>query len=113
MLVIDKNGNITLTRGDTLTLTATPIVKDTEEPYVPQTGDSFRFAISKGYKGEVGYSLMCEAIIPSDTWTFTIPTSETTKLDYKTYNFDAEATFVDGTVDTYISGKITIVGESK
>jgi hypothetical protein len=113
MLTIDGNNNIILTRGDTLTLTATPKVKATGEPYEPQTGDTFRFAISKGYEGEVGYELMCEAAIPSDTWTFTIPASETKKLDYRTYNYDAEATFADGTVDTYLSAKITITGESK
>lgn len=111
MLVIDKNGNIKLTKGDTLTLCVTPIVQDTGEPYEPQAGDVFRFAISKSYKGEIGYELMCEANIPTSTWEFTIPSTETEKLEYKTYNYDAEATFADGTVDTYLSGKITITGE--
>lgn len=54
MLVIDKNNNIFLTRGDTLTLKCTPKVKGTNPPedYEPQEGDTFRFAISKGYEGE-------------------------------------------------------------
>ena len=35
------------------------------------------------------------------------------KLGYETYNYDCEVTHADGVVDTYISGKITITGESK
>lgn len=113
MLTIDNNNNMSLTRGDTLTLKCTPIVKDTGEEYEPQEGDVFRFAISKGYAGEIGYELMCEAPISTADWLTTIPASETKKLDYKTYNFDAEVTHNDGCVDTYISGKITITGEAK
>lgn len=63
MLVIDKNNNIFLTRGDTLTLKCTPKVTDPEtgekSDYEPQEGDTFRFAISKGYEGQVAYQLMC------------------------------------------------------
>lgn len=50
MLSIDGNNNITLTRGDTLTLTLS-LVKDgaAYEPY--ETG-AIRFALSKGSDGE-------------------------------------------------------------
>lgn len=115
MLVIDKNNNIFLTRGDTLTLKCTPKVKGTDPPedYEPQDGDTFRFAISKGYEGEVAYQLMCEAPIETETWITTVAASKTKKLSYETYNYDCEVTHADGTVDTYISGKITITGESK
>lgn len=117
MLVIDKNKNIHLTRGDTLTLKCAPKVKDPEtgekSDYQPQEGDTFRFAISKGYEGEVAYQLMCEAPIEAETWITTIAASETKKLGYETYNYDCEVTHADGVVDTYISGKITITGESK
>ena len=113
MLTIDSKNNITLTRGDTLTLKCTPKVKDTGEEYVPQEGDSFRFAISKYYLGEAGYELMCEAVISKETWLTTISAENTKKLDYTTYHYDAEVTHEDGTVDTYLSGDITITGEAK
>lgn len=53
MLTIDGNNNITLTRGDTLTLTV-ELTKD-GETYTPEEGDVIRFALSKGYLGEPGY----------------------------------------------------------
>lgn len=115
MLKIDSNNNITLTRGDTLTLTVTLLQKtDTAppstEPYVPEEGDVIRFAVSKGYKGQIGYKLMLEKVIPNDTLTFTCSSTETT-LDYSTYNYDVEITHSDGCVDTFISAKLTITGE--
>lgn len=117
MLVIDKNGNIHLTRGDTLTLKCAPKVTDPEtgekSDYEPQAGDTFRFAISKGYEGDAAYQLMCEAEIDPGTWLATIPASKTKELSYETYNYDCECTFADGTVDTYISGQIEITGETK
>ena len=121
MLRIDGNNNITLTRGDTLTLTVTllqevepvpPATEPTVEPYVPEEGDEIRFAVSKGYKTEPGYELKLSKDIPHDTLTFTCSSAETS-LDYRTYNYDVEITHTDGCVDTFISGKLTITGEVK
>lgn len=110
MLTIDKSNNITLTRGDTLTLTVS-LLKD-NAPYVPTEGDSIRFAVSKGYKGQSGYALKLSKNIPNDTLTFTCESDET-ELDYAVYNYDIEITHADDSVDTFISGKLTITGESK
>ena len=121
MLKIDGNQNITLTRGDTLTMTVTllqevepvpPATEPTIEPYVPEAGDVIRFAVSKGYKGEPGYELQFAKEIPHDTLTFTCSSTETS-LDYRTYNYDVEITHPDGCVDTFISAKLTITGEVK
>ena len=121
MLTIDGNNNITLTRGDTLTLTVTPLhevdpvppaTTPTIEPYTPQEGDVIRFAVSKGFKQETGYELMLEKVVPNDTFTFTA-TSEETSIGYGTYNYDVEITFADGTVDTFLKGKLTITGEAE
>ena len=121
MLTIDGNQNITLTRGDTLTLTVTlmhevdpvpPATEPTIEPYTPQEGDVIRFAVSKGYKTEPGYELKLSKDIPNDTLTFTCSSTETA-LDYRTYNYDVEVTHADGCVDTFISAKLTITGEVK
>lgn len=121
MLKIDGNNNITLTRGDTLTLTVTlmhevdpvpPATEPTIEPYTPEEGDVIRFAVSKGYKTEPGYELKLSKDIPNDTLTFTCSSTETA-LDYRTYNYDVEVTHADGCVDTFISAKLTITGEVK
>lgn len=121
MLKIDANNNITLTRGDTLTLTVglthevppvPPATQPTVEPYVPVEGDAIRFAISKGYKGQPGYKLILSKAIPNDTLTFTCSSEETT-INYDIYNYDVEITHPDGCVDTFISAKLTITGEVK
>lgn len=121
MLKIDGNNNITLTRGDTLTLTVTllhevapvpPATQPTIEPYTPVEGDVIRFAVSKGYKTEPGYELKFSKTIPNDTLTFTC-TSLETSLEYREYNYDVEITHADGTIDTFISAKLRITGEVK
>lgn len=121
MLKIDNQQNITLTRGDTLTLTVAlyhevppvpPATEPTVEPYVPEEGDVIRFAVSKGYKGEVSYELKTSKEIPHDTLTFTVAAADTA-LDYGDYYYDIEITHTDGCVDTFISGRLTITGEVK
>ena len=120
MLKIDGH-KITLTRGDTLTLTVSllhevdpvpPATEPTIEPYTPEADDVIRFAVSKGYKSEPGYELKLSKVIPNDTLTFTCSSTETA-LDYKTYNYDVEITHGDGCVDTFISSTLTITGEVK
>ena len=121
MLTIDKAQNITLRRGDTLTLTVAlkqitppvpPATQPTIEDYTPVEGDVIRFAVSKGYKAMPGYKLILSKVIPHDTLTFTC-TSEETTINYDIYNYDVEITHSDGCVDTFISAKLTIAGEVK
>lgn len=109
MLKIDGH-KITLTRGDTLTLTLT--LKKNEQTYTPEEGDVIRFALSKGYKGEPAYELKLSKVIPNDTLTFTLSSTETA-LEYRDYNYDIEVTHSDGCVDTFISSTLTITGEVK
>jgi len=110
MLSIDGNNRITLTRGDTLTLALTLTNAD-GTAYVPEEGDSIRFAVSKGYEGGAYYELFYEQSIPTDTLSFTMLASETKKLDYTEYNYDVEITHADGCVDTVISSTLKITGE--
>lgn len=110
MLNIDGNNNITLTRGDTLTLTV-ELTKD-GEAYTPAEGDVIRFALSKGFLGEPGYEFKLDKTIPNDTLTFTLDSAETA-LDYRSYYYDIQVTHGDGCVDTFISAKMTITGEVK
>lgn len=108
MLQIDSQNNITLTRGDSLTLTVS-MTKD-NQTYTPTEGDSLRFALSKGYKGQPQYALKLEKDIDISTLTFTLGSTET-QLPYDTFNYDVELTYQDGNVDTFISGLFTITGE--
>ena len=108
MLSIDGNNNITLTRGDTLTLTV-GLTKD-GETYTPEQGDVIRFALSKGYETDFGYELLITEVIPNATLTFTL-SSVQTQLPYSVYNYDIQITHSDGCVDTFISAKLTITGE--
>lgn len=109
MLRIDDKNNITLTRGDTLTIEI-ELEKD-GEAYTPESGDVIRFACSMGYEGQTSYELKFSETIPNDTLTVTIPAETTGQLEYLTYNYDVEITHGDGTVDTVISAKLTITGE--
>ena len=108
MLQIDNSNNITLTRGDTLTLTV-ELTKD-GEAYTPEEGDVIRFAVSNVYKNQFGYELLISKTIPNDTLTFTVSSDET-ELDYTEYVYDIEATHSDGCVDTFISARLKITGE--
>ena len=108
MLSIDGDNNITLTRGDTLTLTV-GLTKD-GETYTPEQGDVIRFALSKGYETDFGYELLITEVIPNATLTFTL-SSVQTQLPYSVYNYDIQITHSDGCVDTFISAKLTITGE--
>lgn len=108
MLSINNN-KITLTKGDSLTLTVDIFQGDT--PYVIQQGDVIRFALGTAYKGEYNYTLVLQKTIDPDTLAFTLSTDETERLEYREYKYDIEMTHGDGTVDTFISSTFTITGE--
>lgn len=110
MLTINGT-DITLTRGDTLTLTV--VLKQGTQTYEPPQTDVIRIACSKDWKGMPGYELIFSATIPLDTLTVTIPSTTTGAMKYGAYNYDVEITHDDGCVDTVISGRIMIVGEAK
>lgn len=104
-----KDNAITLTQGDSLTLTVT-LTKD-DIAFTPEEGDVVRFALAKKFKGEYGYSLLLEKTVPNDTLEFTLTAVETEKLPIGVYNYDLELTYADGNVDTFISSTFEIVGE--
>lgn len=113
MLRIDSNQNITLTRGDAATFKL-ELEKDGEE-YVIEEGDTIRFAMSKEYLNKAGYELIKEKEITlndDDELEFSL-SSQDTKIDYGTYNYDIEITHSDSKPDTIISAQFTITGEVK
>lgn len=101
--------SITLTRGDTLKVKIN-IMKD-NEIYVPQVGDSVRFALkhpamnSKKTAYKDTEPLIVKNI-PTDTLLLTLNPEDTKNLDFDTYVYDIEITFSDGSVDTFITQAI-------
>ena len=109
MLQIDSEQNITITRGDTLTLKV-DAYKD-GKLYALEDDDTMRFALAIGYVGQTGYELIYTKEIPHDTLTFELTSEETQNLIYPQYNYDVELTYGDGTVDTFISAKLNVSKE--
>ena len=108
--MVSINGNaITLTQGDSLTLTVT--IKQGQNTFTPSEGDVVRFALAKKFKGEYGYDKLLEKVIPNDTLQFTLTSVDTEKLPIGVYNYDIELTYADGNVDTFITSTFEIVGE--
>lgn len=109
MLKVERN-HIYITRGDTMTLIVIPTLDG--EAYTPNAEDKFRFALALGYRNGNGASqLVMTKDIPVDTLTFTLSPEETKKLVYPEYVYDVELTHADGSVDTFISGILTPMGE--
>ncbi len=108
MFEIDKNNNITLTRGDTFR--AYIKIKDKRGiVYKPVNGDSIKFAAKKNIKDTkytiektIPFNTMLLEILPEDTYFLPIGT----KLYY-----DVQITFSDGTVRTFLEGEINITKE--
>ena len=111
MLSIDKQNNISLTHGDTLTLTVA-LTKD-GQTYQPEPTDAIRFALSIGYVGDKEYQLIMTKNVPIDSLTFTLSAEETEALEMRKYVYDIQITHADGAVDTVIIGRLNITGEAE
>lgn len=97
---------ITMTRGDTLKATIT-LMKD-DVVYTPVDGDKIRFAVKHTTmfcdKGEyVDTEPLILKDVPIDTMTLTLDPEDTKGFEFGKYVYDMEITFVDGTVDTFIT----------
>ena len=103
-----KGNNITLTRGDTF-IAQIEMLRD-EEVYIPQEGESIRFAVKQKYK-DPDESVLINKQIPIDTMLLEIEPADTKQMSMgKDYVYDIEFTDAYGHVDTFISG-ILHVGE--
>jgi len=108
MYTIDGN-NITLTRGDTLYVQIN-LTKD-GEPYVPQEGDTIRFAMKKTYK-DPDSEVLINKQVPIDTLILTIDPDDTKELTMsRSYVYDLELTTSIGEVYTFIAGKFKLTEE--
>lgn len=90
---------ITLTRGDSFIADVSITDKD-NKPYIPQTGDSIRFAMKASYKD--AEPLLIKSI-PVNTMKLIINPDDTKNLDFGKYVYDIELTKSTGEVDTFIT----------
>lgn len=89
---------ITMTRGDTLSLTIAITTQD-GEPYEVQSGDEIRFAMKKLYTDA---EPLIEKVIDNETLGLQLDPEDTKELPFGSYVYDVEITMEDGTVDTFI-----------
>lgn len=109
MFSIDENNNIILVRGDTLLLQIKMIKNG--KPYVPQQGDSLRFAMKKKYVDDDEDVILVKTI-PTDTCILELQPSDTKNLPMRSkYVYDIEFTDAQGHVDTFIKGTLIIAEE--
>ena len=103
MLYIDEDQNITLTRGDTGIFNISLQSQD-GQAYVPQTGDTLRFALSEGF----GKEALVIKNIPIETCILEIEPQDTKNLEFKKYKYDIELTDAAGRVTTILLGEFTV-----
>lgn len=109
-----KGKTITLTRGDTLRVLVS-MKKDGEE-YIPEAGDSVRFALKHRTMNsdKSDYKDLDPLIykdIPINTMLLQLDPEDTKDLGFGKYVYDIEITFEDGTVDTFITAAPFIISE--
>ena len=109
MIIIDKDFNIKMTKGDTFLKSI--ILKKGDQAYNPDPEDRIRFALSNVYKGEKGYNLLIEKIIPNDSLQWRIDPEDTNDLKYGSYVYDLQITYADGKVETFADKKRFVLTE--
>ena len=104
-----ENNAITITRGDTLETTI-QISTSERDVFVPSSGDVIRFALKSSYKDE---EPLIVKQIPNDSLVLRLESAETKQLAarLRPYVYDVQLTTPDGTVDTFLSGTLTVVEE--
>lgn len=109
MYTIDDNNNITLIRGDTLV--AKVDVFFNGEPYIPQEGDTIRFAMKRRFK-DSDDKILINKEVPIDTLLLRIEPEDTKQLKMsKLYVYDLQLTTANGDVDTFVSARIKLAEE--
>lgn len=108
MSVMVTGTTIVMTRGDTLRL-GIAINNSDGTPYEPAEGDIIRFAAKRAYT-DVEPCILKN--IPSDTCELLLEPSDTKNLEQPCLLlYDIEITMTDGTVDTFMTGKLKITEE--
>ena len=106
-----SNNTITMVRGDTARISVS--ITDAEgAEYIPVEGDTLRFAVKKKYTDE---TVVIEKQIDINALILQIDPADTKNLQMGEtkgqYVYDVEITQADGTVDTFIRGKLILLEE--
>lgn len=102
---------ITMTRGDTVVIDLTLNYED-GTPYVPEEGDSIRFAVKKDYCDD---TVLILKAIPLESLQLRIDPEDTKSLCMGSrrgiYKYDIQLTRADGRVDTVIPRATLVILE--
>lgn len=107
MYKIDSNNNITIVRGDYLSLTL-ELFDEEGEPYTPQMGDSIRFAVAEEWGITKKTDCLIFKNIDTSNMIIEITGADTKKLGFGTYKYDIEFTDAYGHSDTIIKGEFIV-----
>lgn len=101
---------IYLTRGDTFETLVEAILPDPEaEPYIPEAGDSIRFAMKANYDDP---EPLVVKDIPIDTMLLVLNPEDTKHLPFGKYVYDVQLTYASGKTDTFIpKGRLRLTEE--
>ena len=100
---------ITLTRGDSANILLDLQYKNSGESYVPEEGDSIRFAMKKTYSDLLPSLVLVN--IPIDSLILHISPEDTKYLAYGDYKYDIQLTKANGDIDTFIDLATFIITE--
>lgn len=111
MIKVDDR-TIVIVRGDSgfVTIDLMKVVNDEVVPYVPQSGETLRFAAAKKY-GATEDECFIIRQIPLDTNRLYFYPEDTKSQKFGTYKYDLEFTNIDGFVDTILRGDFIISEE--
>ena len=93
-----EDNKITLTRGDSFYANVS-IKNPDKSTYIPQEGDSVRFALKKRYTDP---EPLIVKNIPTDSLLLVLVPDDTKELPFGKYVYDIELTKANGDVDTFI-----------
>ena len=104
------NNSITLVRGDTVEIPVTIRLRSGEE-YIPTEGDVIRFALKGSY--DDNDPVLIHKILANVSPIIRLEACEAKALvpRKKPYVYDVELTTVNGYVDTFIRGQLTVLEE--
>lgn len=102
MLIVNSDGSIQLTRGDTAELAVTIVNKDDNTEYEVQSGDTLTLSLKRNIK------TMEYALQKTVTGTSIIPIepTDTSALEFAKYQYDVQLTTEAGKVFTVVAPSI-------
>lgn len=109
MVQIDEDGNITVTRGDTLNVFVLPYTDDTQsEIYHLAEGEKFRFRLCNLGDGGLMYEEFITVPAEDGSFAISLSAAQTAELNNYAYIFDLALISADGAEQyTFFGGEET------